>query len=76
MKSSKTCVTTEGLKFCDIYGIDNYACGALNYFDKPAELKDLLRSCGANDICYYACGALNDSNKTCGTLRFINSLRS
>jgi hypothetical protein len=30
---------------------------------KPAELKDLLGSCGADDIYYYACGALNDSNK-------------
>jgi hypothetical protein len=30
---------------------------------KPAELKDLLGSCGADDVYYYACGALNDSNK-------------
>jgi hypothetical protein len=47
MKSSKTCVTTEGLKFCDIYGIDNYACGALNYFDKTCGAQrfiEILRS--------------------------------
>jgi hypothetical protein len=43
---------------------------------KPAELKDLLRSCGADNVYYYACGALNDSNKNCGALRFIKSLRS
>jgi hypothetical protein len=43
---------------------------------KPAELKDLLGACGANDSYYYACGALNDSNKTCGALRLIRGLRS
>jgi hypothetical protein len=42
----------------------------------PAELKDLLKSCGADDIYYYACGALNDSNKTCGALRSFVVLRS
>jgi hypothetical protein len=42
----------------------------------PAELKDLLRSCGADDVYYYACGTLNDSNKPCGALRLIKSLRS
>jgi hypothetical protein len=71
MKSSKSYVATRGLKFYDIYDVGNYACGALNDFDNPAELKYLLRSCGADDFYYYACGALNDSNKTCGALRFI-----
>jgi hypothetical protein len=41
----------------------------------PAELKDLFKSCGADNI-YYTCGALNDSNKTCGALRSFMSLRS
>jgi hypothetical protein len=39
----------------------------------PAELKDLLRSCGADDVYYYACGAINDSNKTCGALRLLRA---
>jgi hypothetical protein len=45
-------------------------------FIKPAELKNLLGSCGADDAYYYACGALNDSNKPCGVIRLIESLRS
>jgi hypothetical protein len=76
MKPTKTCIVTRGLKFCDTHHVDNYGCGALNDFDKPAELKDLLKSYGADDIYYYACGALNDSNKTCGALRSFMSLRS
>jgi hypothetical protein len=42
---------------------------------KPAELKNLLRSCGADDVYYYAYGVLNDSNKTCGAQRCFISLR-
>jgi len=76
MKLIKPCVVTRDLKCCDIYDVDNYACGAINDLIKPAELKDLLKSCEADDVYYYACRALNDFNKTCGALRFIKSLRS
>jgi hypothetical protein len=76
IKTIKPCVVTKGLKFCNIYDVGNYACGAINDLIKPTELKDLLKSCVANDVYYYACGALNNSNKTYGALRFIKSLRS
>jgi len=76
IKPTKPCVVTRGLKFCNIYDVGNYACGAINNLIKHSELKDLLKSCGADDVYCCACGALNDSNKTCGALRFNKSLRS
>ncbi len=76
MKPIKPRVITRDLKFCDICDIGNYTYGAFNDLIKPVELKDLLKSCGADDVYYYACGALNNSKKTCGALRIIKILRS
>ncbi len=50
MKLIKSCVVTRGLKFGDIYDAGNYSCDAINDLIKPAELKDLLKSCGADDV--------------------------
>ena len=76
MKPIKSCVATGGRKFCNIYDVALMPAALSTISIKPAELKDLLRSCGDDDVYYYACGALNDSNKTCGALRRVRSLRS
>jgi hypothetical protein len=76
MKPIKSCVPQEVLS-STIFMMPEIMPAVLSTISiKPAELKDLLRSCGAGNVYYYACGALNDSNKTCGALRFIKSLRS
>ena len=73
IKPIKPCAVTRDLKFGDIYYVGNYSCDAINDSIKPAEHKDLLKSCGADDVYYHACGALNDYSKTCGALRFIKA---
>jgi hypothetical protein len=76
MKPIKPCVVQEILSSV-IFMVPVIMPTALSTISiNPAELKDLLRSCGADDVHYYACGALNDSNKTCGALRFIKGLQS
>ncbi len=69
MKPIKSCVVQEILSSV-IFMVTVIMPTALSTISiNPAELKALLRSCGAGDVNYYACGALNDFNKTCGAIR-------
>ncbi len=53
MKPTKTFIATRSLKFCNTHNVYIMPAAPPTIFIKPAELKNLLRSCGADDVYYY-----------------------